>query len=145
MSNDINNFSIHWVLTLAIDLWRFGGPLGLQTPKVEGPLGVWRFNPSHFPSLLGFLLTRNLANPCLGCEPKARVATTSHVHNLDQIFSISNMVSKVNYCIGFHLIWNHCPPFTSYVFGNNINILKLTLFLQPFCKKNCNIMNSLRF
>ncbi len=28
-----------------------GASLGLQTPKVEAPLGVWRFIPSHFPSL----------------------------------------------------------------------------------------------
>ncbi len=38
-------------------------------------LGVWRFIPSHFPSLSGFLLACKLANPCLGYEPKARVTT----------------------------------------------------------------------
>jgi hypothetical protein len=27
---------------------------GTPTPKVEAPLEVWRFIPSHFPSLLGF-------------------------------------------------------------------------------------------
>jgi hypothetical protein len=61
-------------LTPAITLWRFGSPPGFQIPKVA-PLGVWRFIPSHFPSLLGFLLAHNLASPCLGHEPKARVAT----------------------------------------------------------------------
>jgi len=40
---------------------------------VEAPLGVWRFIPSHFPSLQGFLLACNLASPYLGHEPKARV------------------------------------------------------------------------
>ncbi len=29
---------------------------GIPTPKVEAPLGVWRFIPSHFPSLPGFPL-----------------------------------------------------------------------------------------
>jgi len=45
------------------------------TAKMEAPLRVWRFIPSHFPSLPGFLLSRNLASPCLGREPKTRVAT----------------------------------------------------------------------
>jgi hypothetical protein len=47
----------------------------LQTRKVEALLGVWGFIPSHFLSLLGFFLARNLASPCFGREPKARVAT----------------------------------------------------------------------
>jgi hypothetical protein len=46
-----------------------------QTPKMEAPLGVWRFIPSHFLSLPNFLLARNLASPCLCHELKARVAT----------------------------------------------------------------------
>jgi hypothetical protein len=33
------------------------------------------FIPSHFPSFLSFLLGHNLASPCFGREPKARVAT----------------------------------------------------------------------
>jgi hypothetical protein len=45
------------------------------TPKVETPLRVWGFIPSHFPSLSGFLLAHNLASPCFGREPKVRVAT----------------------------------------------------------------------
>jgi hypothetical protein len=58
-----------------IVLWRFWSPPGLQTPKVEAPLGVWGFIPPHFPSIPGLLLACNLASPCLGHEPKARVAT----------------------------------------------------------------------
>jgi hypothetical protein len=45
-------------------------------------LGVWRSIPSHFLALLGacgitpgFFLACNLATPCLGCKPKARVVT----------------------------------------------------------------------
>jgi hypothetical protein len=45
------------------------------TLKVEAPLGVWRFIPSNFPSFLASFLACNLASPCLGCEPKARVTT----------------------------------------------------------------------
>jgi hypothetical protein len=75
LSNDINKSSIHWVLTPTSILWKFGSPSKLQTPKVEAPLGVWGFILSHFPSLPGFLLARNLTSPCLGHEPKAKVAT----------------------------------------------------------------------
>jgi len=53
------------------------------TPKKEAPLEVWRFIPSHFPTLSGAysmtlglpLLACNFASPCLGREPKARVVT----------------------------------------------------------------------
>jgi hypothetical protein len=63
------------VLTLAIVLWRFGSPPRLQTPKVEAPLGVkvHSLTLSFTPGLP--LLARNLASPCLGCEPKAKVTT----------------------------------------------------------------------
>ncbi len=73
--NDINNFSIHWVLTLAIALWN-------PTPKVKAPLGVWGFilTLSYIPGSMRHdswtsLLARNLASPCLGRESKARVVT----------------------------------------------------------------------
>jgi len=42
---------------------------------VGAHLGLWRFILAHFPSLPSFLLARNLASPCFGHEPKARVAT----------------------------------------------------------------------
>ncbi len=52
------------------------------TSQVGVALGVWGFTLSHFLAFLGiwdvipgFLLARNFASPCLGCEPKARVAT----------------------------------------------------------------------
>jgi hypothetical protein len=35
ISNFIRNFSIQWVLTLEITLWKFRSPLGLQLPKGE--------------------------------------------------------------------------------------------------------------
>jgi hypothetical protein len=35
LSNDIRNFSIQWMLTLEITLWRFKSPLGFQLPKLE--------------------------------------------------------------------------------------------------------------
>jgi hypothetical protein len=38
-----------------------------------------RVIPSHFPSLLGFLMARNLASPYLGREPKAKAATCDHL------------------------------------------------------------------
>jgi hypothetical protein len=49
---------------------------GSPTPKVDAPLGVWGFHSLTlaFTSMLP-LLACNLASPCLGCEPKARVAT----------------------------------------------------------------------
>ncbi len=101
VSNDIKKVSIHWVLTPIIALWIFESPPRLQTPKMEVPLGMWRFIPSHFPSLLGFLLAPNLASPCLGHEPKARVATI-FIYNLEKYFdTIMHIVSK------YH------PPYTN--------------------------------
>jgi hypothetical protein len=53
-------------------------------PKVGAPLGVWGFIPSHSLHsqehemwLLGFLLACPFAIPCLGHEPKVKVATIS--------------------------------------------------------------------
>jgi hypothetical protein len=55
---------------------------GTPTPKMGILLGVWGSIPSHSLALpgacgmiFGFLLARNLVTPCLGREPKARVAT----------------------------------------------------------------------
>jgi hypothetical protein len=55
----------------------------ILTPKVKAPLGVWRFIPSHFPSLPGFFLVRNLTSPCFGRKPKIRVVTCTS--NDDQL------------------------------------------------------------
>jgi hypothetical protein len=41
------------VLTLAIVLWKFKSPSGLQLPKWELILGVWGFIPSHSPTFSG--------------------------------------------------------------------------------------------
>ncbi len=81
---------------MSFDPWnsflKFWESTGTLTPKVGVTLGVWGFTPSHFLTLSGsflafhpcglFALTPGLplgpqpCNPlCLGCEPKARVAT----------------------------------------------------------------------
>jgi hypothetical protein len=62
---------------------KFWESIGTPSPKVGVALGVWWLTPSHSPSLPGvFDVTPRLhlgphpCNPfCLGCEPKARVAT----------------------------------------------------------------------
>ncbi len=68
---------------------------GTPTPKVGVPLGVWGFVPSHFFALSGawnvtpglpFWLAF-LQALCLGCKPKARVATQYDV---------------------MEYLWNHC-------------------------------------
>jgi hypothetical protein len=50
--NDIRNFSIQWVLTFVVALWKFKNPPKLQFPKWEFNLGMKGFIPSHFPTLL---------------------------------------------------------------------------------------------
>ncbi len=52
------------------------------TPNMGVHLGVWGFFPSHFFALPGawnvtpdLVLARTLVSPCLGREPKAKVAT----------------------------------------------------------------------
>ncbi len=57
-------------MTLAITLWT-----GTSPPKVEA---LWECEgsfPHTFFHSRASLLARNLASPCLGCEPKARLAT----------------------------------------------------------------------
>ncbi len=58
LSNDIRNSLIQWVLTFAMALWKLS-----YTPK------------SMRCDSRASLLARTLTSPCLGCEPKARVAT----------------------------------------------------------------------
>jgi hypothetical protein len=60
-------------------IWKF---TEIPIPKVGVPLGVWRFIPSHSLALLGACgmtldspFAHNLATPCLGRKPKARVVT----------------------------------------------------------------------
>jgi hypothetical protein len=84
LSNDINNFLIQWVLTLASALWKFGSPPRLQLPKWEllGSVRVhsltlfWTFGNMRCDSQAS-LLTHTLASPSPDCEPKVKVATTS--------------------------------------------------------------------
>jgi hypothetical protein len=62
---------------------KFRESTGTPSPKVGVALGVWWLTPSHSPSLPGVSdvtprlpLGPHPCNPfCLGCEPKARVAT----------------------------------------------------------------------
>jgi hypothetical protein len=69
-------------LTPGIALWRFGNPLGFELPKweftceCEGSFLCTLFHSrEHEMWLPGLVLARTFANPCLGHEPKARVAT----------------------------------------------------------------------
>jgi hypothetical protein len=85
---------IQWVLTLAITLWKFGNPPRLQLPKWEL---TWECECSFSRTLLHSqppesmkcdsrvsLLALTLVSPCLGCKPKARVATITifTTHNI---------------------------------------------------------------
>jgi len=53
---------------------KFFESIGTLTPKVGAHLGVWGFIPSHSFAFPGSLLACNFASPCLGCEPKVKVA-----------------------------------------------------------------------
>ncbi len=71
LSNDIRKFLIQWLLTLVIAFWN-GNSLG--------SVGVHSFTFSHIFGNMkcdsrASLLARTFASPCLGCEPKTRVAT----------------------------------------------------------------------
>ncbi len=51
LSNGIRNFSIQWVLSLQITLYRFESPLGFQLPKWESIwecVGLFLHIPLHF-------------------------------------------------------------------------------------------------
>jgi len=62
--------------------------IGTPIPKVGAHLEMWRFIPSHFPTLSGArnmifglsLLARTFSSPCFGHEPKVRVATIPKTH-----------------------------------------------------------------
>jgi len=72
---------------LRFDLWnrplKIRKSIGTPTPKVEpfGGVKVHSLTPFHSQEYVVWLpasfLAHNLTNPCLGCEPKARVATLS--------------------------------------------------------------------
>jgi hypothetical protein len=92
-SNGIKNFSIQWILTFEIILWKFKSPLGLQLPKWEPTLKCVGSFPhtflhscEHEMWLSGFIFDSHL------CKPNARVVTKVHyllvIHNFDLIFSL---------------------------------------------------------
>jgi hypothetical protein len=59
-------------------------------------LGMLRFIPSHFPTLLGtwnetpglHFLAHTFASPCLGCEPKVKVVTLQAQGVIDEKWQI---------------------------------------------------------
>jgi len=70
----IKNSLNHWVLTFIITLWTFRSPPRLQLPKWKL---FWEYEGSFLHTFLysqASLLAHNLAIPCLGREPKVRVA-----------------------------------------------------------------------
>jgi hypothetical protein len=87
--NDVRNSSIQWVLTLAIALWRFRIPSGLQFPKWEltwecggsfpHTLLHFREHEMWFPT---FIFGSHLASPCFGGKLKARVVIFSNTHKV---------------------------------------------------------------
>jgi hypothetical protein len=79
LSNDISNSSIEWVLTVAITLWRFGNPLGLQLPKWEFTwtrecggsfLHIFLHFREHEMWFPGFTLGSHLHNLALVASPR---------------------------------------------------------------------------
>ncbi len=76
---------------LVMELGDQDSNIRILTPKVGAHLGVWRFIPSRSPTFSKawnvtpelHSLMCNFTNPCLGCEPKVRVAT---MHNLQIAF-----------------------------------------------------------
>jgi hypothetical protein len=81
LSNGIRNFSIQWVLTFQLALWKFGSPSKLQLPKWESTWEcVGSFPHSHIPKNVN--VTPRLHSrptpfhaPFLGHEPKTKVVT----------------------------------------------------------------------
>jgi hypothetical protein len=87
------------------------------TPKVGVPLGMWGSIPSHSLALPGFpLWPTTLQPPCLGREPKARVAThLKRVSNIDanmlcallEMKVVANYKKGVRIAITFAIIHKH--------------------------------------
>jgi hypothetical protein len=79
---DIMNFSIQWVLTHAIALWKLGvhWDFNSQSGSSFGSARVHSLTLSYTPGSMrcdsqASFLARNLASVCLGHELRARVAT----------------------------------------------------------------------
>ncbi len=76
---DIRNFSSQWISTTTIALWKFESPLGVQwefTWECEGLFPHTLLHSCEYEMwLLGSVLAHTFVNPCLGHEPKVRVAT----------------------------------------------------------------------
>jgi len=88
LSNGIRNFSIQWVLTHGISIWKFGKIH--RIPKMGVHLGVGGFIPSHSPTFLGtwnviprlhFWLTP-LQTLALVMSPRLRLQHWSYHSNL---------------------------------------------------------------
>jgi hypothetical protein len=115
--------AFHWykellearILTPAIPLWRFGSPFETPTPNMGVHLRVWGFIPSHCSHSQKHVecsrvshLAHNLATPCLGREPKARVATLCN----------SAATRESEYCINFNLVNISSPCLYPNISGN---------------------------
>jgi len=87
----------------SLKFWEF---TRTPSPKVGVALGVWRFIPSQFPTLPGACdVTSGLplgpqpCNPfCLGCKPKARVATRVLLDKGKWNFATKNYFVKSKKC-----------------------------------------------
>jgi hypothetical protein len=80
----MRNSSIQWVLILEIIFWKYESLSKVQLPKWES---TWECVGSFPRNLLHSrdckcdfrtLSTHTFPSPCLGCEPKAKVATSSY-------------------------------------------------------------------
>jgi hypothetical protein len=88
LSNDIRNFFIQWVLTLAITFWKFKNPWRLQLLKwdIIWECGVHSLTLSYTLRNMKCdswtsLLVRTFESPYFGHEPKARVVISEKVGN----------------------------------------------------------------
>jgi hypothetical protein len=125
LSNDMRNFLVQWVLTLAIALWRFKSPLGLELPKWEF---TWECGGFFLHTLLHSwehemwlpcsLLAHTFASPYLGHEPKARVASilvSIHIYSslISMLISTSYYSTTCKLARPSHsIVWTY-PPLTT--------------------------------
>jgi hypothetical protein len=95
--NDIRNSSIQWVCdpcNRSLNIWESNSQNGNSLGNVRVHSLTLSYTPGsmRYDSRASFL-ARILAGPCLGRKPKARVATTRHVHILNCFFVLLFMFS----------------------------------------------------
>jgi hypothetical protein len=149
VSNDIRNFLIQWVLTLVITLWRFESPLGFQFLKWGI---IWECGGSFPHTLLHSqehevwfpcsLLACAFVNPCLGPEPKARVAIMRvgmvaippMWWPLDQFWQLHHVEFDVKF-----IFFQKINEITSKLGWNTSYLVATTWFYFPTCWVWCQI------